>query len=113
MRTKYGQVHSRQWLKLMCVPAFEALCRSAVWLQMQRSFDTLSAFVWQNPLGFDPQTVLNGFGTEAADMFKLLNAYSGMVQAYTGTAPPSPVPAGWSYTVNADGTVTVTASPGN
>jgi len=73
---------------------------------MQRSFDSLSTFVWQNPLGFDPQTVLNGFGTEAGDMFKLLGAYSGMVQAYTGAAPPSPVPAGWSYTVNPDGTVT-------
>ncbi len=86
---------------------------SDLWRQMQQSFESLSGFVWQNPLGFDPQTVLNQFGTGAGDLFKLVDAYASMVLAYTGTALPSPVPAGWSYTVNADGTVTVKAPATN
>ncbi len=70
-------------------------------------FAQLAAFVWANNY-FTPQQVFDAFGTNAADLFKCAAAFEAMVAAYTGTAPASPVPAGWAYTLNADGTVTVT-----
>ncbi len=81
-----------------------------LWGQLQREFTNLTAFVWANS-NATPQQAFDAFATNAGDLFNLANAYGAMVQAYSGTAPPSPVPAGYSYTINADGTVTVTSPP--
>jgi hypothetical protein len=76
------------------------------WDELAKLFESLGYFIWKDK---DPQSVLNAFGTDAADLFKCSSAYRTMVQSYTGTAPASPIPKGWSYTLNSDGTVTVTA----
>jgi hypothetical protein len=76
--------------------------------QVQQVFQQTAAFIWKDPA--KAQAAFDAFtsaGFKASDLFVNAGAYSAMVQAVTGTAPPSPVPAGWSYTVNADGSVTV------
>ena len=76
--------------------------------QVQQAFGQTAAFLWKDPT--QAQAAFDAFtaaGFKASDLFVNASAYSAMVQAVTGTAPPSPVPDGWSYTVNADGSVTV------
>jgi hypothetical protein len=80
--------------------------------QVQQIFQQTAAFIWKDPAkaqaAFDAFTAA---GFRASDLFVNASAYSAMVQAVTGTAPPSPVPAGWSYTINSDGSVTVSGPP--
>src|ERR1700721_1041396 len=84
-----------------------------LWQQMQQAFSTIGQFCWNPPQGYTVQQMFDLFGTSAGSLFQLSNAYMQMMQTVTGTAPPSPVPVGWKYTINKDGTVTVTppASP--
>ena len=81
--------------------------------QLQSLFYDAARFIWKNPNpSADPQTVLNAFGANAADLFKWAAAYSALLQAATGTAPPSQVPPGWTVSINAEtGGVTVTPPP--
>lgn len=79
-----------------------------IWLYLQKTFQSIATFIWANP-NATPQQAFDAFGVNAGDLFKLAGAYQAMVAAYTGAAPASPVPAGWSYVINPDGTVTVTA----
>lgn len=80
----------------------------SLWDQLPTMFGNLGDWIWNNPLGFDPQAVVNEYGTSAGELFAFAGAYSNMVQTVTGTVPPSFVPSGWSAVTNADGTVTVT-----
>jgi len=77
------------------------------WLQVAQLFAGLTKFIYGNPAG--PQAAFDAFGTSAADLMTMGNAYSALVTAYTGVAPASPVPVGSTITVNTDGTVTYTA----
>ncbi len=78
-----------------------------VFKQNMTTFEQISEFIWKNRQ-YTPQQVLDGYGTDAADLFKLSAAFNAMIEAYTGE-PLSVVPEGYSYTINEDGTVTVTA----
>jgi hypothetical protein len=79
------------------------------WLQVAQLFAGLTKFIYGNPAG--PQAAFDAFGTSAADLMTMGNAYSALVTTYTGVAPVSPVPVGSTITANADGTVTYTAAP--
>lgn len=80
---------------------------AAQWQAMQSVFNTVASYIWGST-EHTPQQALDAFGTNAADLFNLSNAYLGMIAAYTGQAVTSPVPTGWKYTINQDGTVSVT-----
>ena len=79
-----------------------------IYRQQGQLFQMWAKWVWQNPLGFTAQQVLDQYAAAAGDLFALAAAYSAMVASYTGVAPASPVPAGVTVAINADGTVTVT-----
>ena len=81
---------------------------NAQWTVLQASFAQAAEFVYGQS---NPQDAINAFGTSFADLCNLSNAYRGMVAAYTGTTPPSPVPTGATLTLNADGSGTYTAPP--
>lgn len=70
----------------------------------------VAEFVWRNPLGMTPQQVFDAFGTNAGDLVKISQAYTILIQTYTGVAPQI-TPPGFKVTVNNDGTVTVGTTP--
>jgi hypothetical protein len=76
------------------------------WLSLQQTFADAKAFVWSNADGLTPQQALDLFGTDAGDLFSLSNLLCGLLKGVTGE-DIHVVPAGWTYTVNADNTVTV------
>jgi hypothetical protein len=82
----------------------------ALWQQIDFVFRDLGNWIWSNPLGFDPQTVLNQYGKNAGELFAFANATAALVESLTGSAPAPFVPADWSAKANADGTVTVKKS---
>jgi len=67
-----------------------------------------AALVWNNPTGATPQQVVSTMGTQAASIFQLSSILCSTLGAITGSTIGA-MPPGWSYTVNADGTVTLTA----
>jgi len=75
--------------------------------QLQNLLNNGADFVWNNPDGTAQQAVAT-LGTNAASVFELSNLLCGLIGSITGSTP-SPMPVGWSYTANADGTVTLIA----
>ncbi len=69
---------------------------------------TTGSFVWSNPGKKTPQEVVDAFGTNAADLFRLSGLLVDFLSAATNTKIPKPMPAGWTATPNADGTVILT-----
>ena len=83
------------------------------WNQIQRVYNSLQSIlqagtnlVWNNP-NATPQQVVAAFGTNAASLFQLSSLLCGLIGSVTGTTP-NPVPAGWTITASADGTITLT-----
>jgi hypothetical protein len=75
--------------------------------QLQQLLNNGVALVWNNPNG-TPQQVVSTLGTQAAKVFQLSSILCSTLGAITGNIP-SPMPPGWGATLNADGTVTLTA----
>ena len=67
-----------------------------------------ATLVWSNPSGATPQQVVSTMGTQAATIFELSSILCSTLGAFTGSTI-GVMPAGWSYTANADGTVTLVA----
>lgn len=63
--------------------------------------------IWHPGLGVTPQQVFNQFGTKAATLFVMFSAYVTYIQTmkpdYVPPTPPN------TFTINQDGTVTVTS----
>ena len=76
--------------------------------QVVNIFQLTAQFIWQDPTKaqakFDAFTAA---GYKATDLFVNAEAYIAFVTVLNGAAPASAVPTGYSYTLNADGTVTV------
>ncbi len=75
------------------------------WNQLGNLFTNIANWVWANP-SLTPQQAFDAFGTNATSLCVLANAYLALLTA-AGAPAASPVPAGYSLTMNADGTVTV------
>lgn len=56
-----------------------------------------------------PQEVVDNLGASAGGLFTCAGALAAVIGATTGVTPQVP-PAGWTATVNGDGTVTLTQS---
>jgi hypothetical protein len=67
---------------------------------------TGAQLIWANPQGFTPQQVVANMSTNAAAVFEMSALLCPVLGAIIGTTP-NPVPAGWSVTINGDGTVTL------
>ncbi len=93
----------------------KALTKALVQSSVNRCFASMldaykknAAQVWENPQGLTPQDVLDGFGTDAAELFRLASLLKGVINAAVpGTIPDSAAP----IVINADGTVTVNTEP--
>lgn len=82
--------------------------------QMQKGFDRLQElfqsqleFVWNNPT-FTPEEVVAGYGTNAAELFRVGYEYQVFANKLAGNPVVSPVPSNYSYVINENGTVTLT-----
>jgi hypothetical protein len=75
------------------------------WQALGGVFTQIATWVWANPT-LTPQQAFDAFGTNATSLCVLANAYLALLTA-VGAPAASPVPAGYSLTMNADGTVTV------
>jgi hypothetical protein len=64
--------------------------------------------VWHNPTA-TPEQVVAALGTNAAKVFQLSVALCTLLVQAGATDIPTSVPTGWTYVVNADGTVVLTA----
>ncbi len=75
-------------------------------LQLKNQFVTNFNLVWAHPT-LSPQEVFDSVGTDAAQLFLI----AGTIQAAVNTLVPGLLPQTppKAYTINADGTVTVTA----
>jgi hypothetical protein len=85
------------------------------WQQVVREYGRLQSLlnqggtlVWNNPYGLAPQQAINLFGTNGVALIQLSSLLCNLLGAI-GSTTPNPVPAGWSVTPNADGTVTLTS----
>jgi hypothetical protein len=66
------------------------------------------AQLWHNPLGLTPQQVLDLLGTNAQESFQQ-SYYIGQWLISLGCDIVNDVPAGVTYTANADGSITLTS----
>jgi hypothetical protein len=89
--------------------AANGFCNSvnAEYNRLKNLLDAGATLIWSNPNGLTPQQAVANFGTNAAALFSLSALLCGLIGAISGTAP-SPMPVGWSFTANSDGTVTLT-----
>lgn len=86
-------------------------------IQQQNAFRTVvsvftatTRYIWGDLTPGTPQTKFTAFsnaGYKASDLVMNAQAAIALVAALTGVTPPSPVPAGYSLTINGDSTVTV------
>ena len=77
---------------------------------MEATRAAVASFIWADPT--QAQAAFNAFtaiGVKATDLLADEVAFQAFIQARTGALPPSLMPAGYSLTPNADGTVTVVA----
>ena len=72
---------------------------------MVSTFDYMQKKIWANP--DKAQEVLNKYGTDAVELFKLSAAFQAMLQTYTGQPVPV-MPEGWIYEILETGCVKVT-----
>jgi len=79
--------------------------------QLRAAFNNACQLVWENPYKMTPAEVLAALGTDAAALFAYSNAVVGLLNtAAAETGEPvitAVVPDGVTYTLNADGTVTL------
>ena len=66
---------------------------------MVQNFYYMQKMIWTNP--DKAQEVLNKYGTDAAELFKLSAAFQAMLQTYTGQPVPV-MPNGWNFSINPD-----------
>lgn len=90
-----------------------ALQQANAFRQVVAVFNATSQFIWSDPT--KAQAAFDAFsaaGYKASDLFANAEAAMTLIATLTGSAPASPVPTGWTYTINPDSTVTVTAPQG-
>lgn len=78
---------------------------------LRGTFLMLSRLVWRNPYRLTPQQVLDLLGSDAAKLFAVSNAAVELLNL-VGEGIESVVPEGWNYTINPDGTITLTGPAG-
>ena len=74
-------------------------------------YNNVFKMVWQNPKGLTPQQVFDSFGTSAVQLFQaasLMGQLIGVADPTSAAALPTPAGINQTYTINQDGTVTVT-----
>jgi hypothetical protein len=72
---------------------------------MLKVYNSCMSLVWQHPT-LSPQQVLDAYGSDAAELFRLAATLKGAVNAaVAGTIPDNDTPK--PFTINEDGTVTV------
>jgi hypothetical protein len=81
--------------------------------QMRQSYAAAYKLVWSNSSGLTPQQVCDALGTDAAQLFAGAAKLSELLAMVAPSAASLSnvqlsCPAGYSYTANADGTVTIT-----
>lgn len=78
---------------------------SNLFTNMGRTYEQISNIVFNNPQGLTPQEVLDGLGTNAAELLSL----SDLLVQTVNTAAPDTITPGYpaTLTANPDGTVTV------
>lgn len=76
---------------------------------MFATYAKLGRDVWANPHA-SPAEILTAYGNQAAEMFRVSALVGELHYKVTGQVI-SPVPAGYEYAINEDGTVTITAEP--
>jgi hypothetical protein len=82
---------------------------------MQQSFSMVGGLIWSNPDGLTPQQCFDALDTvggnktnDASQLVQFSNTFLTALGGL-GVTIPSPMPAGYSLTINTDGTVTVVA----
>lgn len=80
---------------------------SALFTHLKVEHERMAQIVWDNPRGLTPQEVIDGFGTDAAELFRL----SGLLVQVLNEAEPGSYPyqLPYAFTVKPDGTVTLGA----
>lgn len=73
------------------------------------TYTKLGRDIWANPHA-TPQQLLEAYGPQAAEMFRV-SALTGKFHFDVKGQAINPVPPGYEYTINEDGTVTITAEP--
>jgi len=80
---------------------------STLFAHLKAEHERLAQIVWNNPRGMTPQEVLDGFGADAAELFRLSSL---LVQVLNEAEPGGyPYQTPNEFTINGDGTVTVGA----
>jgi hypothetical protein len=72
-----------------------------------RCLKEIGDMVWKNTLKKTPQEVVAAFGTDAVQLFQISGLVRQLIQTVSGQEPPPTMPAGWGFTANPDGTVTL------
>ena len=87
-------------------------------IRLSQLFTQIFDWIWNsqiNPITKapvrTPQQGFDAFGTQAAKLCIISNAYLTMIAAINNTALTSPIPAGYALTMNVDGTVIVVSPP--
>lgn len=79
---------------------------SQSYLSLQSTLREVSKIVWQN-LDLTPQQVLDGVGSDAANLFRIASLVSQIMTIASGVETPAVRPENYSVVLNQDGTVTV------
>lgn len=74
--------------------------------QMIQVFNTSSRLIWNNTQA-SPEEMFTAFGTDAAQLFVMSGAIITLANTVAGVSLPSPVPPNYSFTINNDGSVTL------
>lgn len=74
--------------------------------RLRALFQRAATFVWANN-ALTPQQAVDAFGKDAAELGKISALTASYLAAATNTEPTSPVPAGFTWNANVDGTVTI------
>jgi len=79
---------------------------------LRAQFDNACQLVWHNAYGLTPQQVLDALGTDAAELFAISNTIIPILNQAADAEHQitSVVPDGTTYTLNADGTITLGAA---
>lgn len=70
----------------------------------------MGSFIFDSTVngGLTPQQAIASLGTFAAGIFGMMNAYLTFLNSLGVETVPSPIPAGWTFTANSDGSGTLT-----
>jgi len=79
-----------------------------VYNNLRQSYQDIYRMVWENPRELTPQQVLDGLGSEAAELFQLAGILLQTLEtANPGSTDDLPKSDPSRYTINDDGTVTI------